>query len=147
MQTMVRDAASYLDAQLAQVNERIADALAARQTAANRNYSAGARRMVEQRLHGLYVAQHDIERQRHSILTGGLRVVVQGSSFDVDDFARASYIYSRLRDKSGEGASTFAPGKVYRGDVLIARVSYNGRVWDLAASSPDSVPLYAPVSA
>jgi len=39
--------------------------------------------------------------------------------------AEASAIYCKLRDDSGEGASTFPDGK-WNGN----RISYNGRVWN-----------------
>lgn len=45
--------------------------------------------------------------------------------FTVATLAEASAIYERERDASGEGFSTFRPGKIGR-----LHVSYNGRVWD-----------------
>lgn len=52
-------------------------------------------------------------------LTIGKRAKVE-----VKDFAEASAVYSRLRDESGEGSSTFPEGKL-PGHY----VSYNGKVW------------------
>lgn len=42
----------------------------------------------------------------------------------VSSLAEASLVYGRVRDDSGEGASTFPGGRVGK-----HRVSYNGRVW------------------
>ncbi len=51
-----------LKAQLAQVQARIVERLAERQTAANKGYSASTRRLIEQSLHGLYVLEYDISQ-------------------------------------------------------------------------------------
>ena len=45
-------------------------------------------------------------------------------SIAVKDLAAAQDHYRRLRDESGEGASTFPDGRV--GNY---RISYNGRIW------------------
>lgn len=48
----------------------------------------------------------------------------------VSSLAEASAIYQRLRDESGEGASTFPFGKVHdAGGGANYVISYNGRVW------------------
>ena len=47
----------------------------------------------------------------------------------VRSLAEASSIYSRIRDKSCMGASEFPFGTVWQGDIAVASVSYNGRVW------------------
>lgn len=50
--------------------------------------------------------------------------------------------YIDQRDRSGEGASTFAQGAIYdETGQLVARVSYNGRLWDAEAWKPGQVPL------
>ena len=46
-------------------------------------------------------------------------------SVEVTNLADAQDHYCRLRDESGEGASTFPDGRVGH-----YRISYNGRVWD-----------------
>ena len=46
-------------------------------------------------------------------------------SIEVTTTAEAQQHYCRLRDESGEGASTFPDGRVGK-----YRISYNGRVWD-----------------
>lgn len=51
------------------------------------------------------------------------------------DLARASTVYQQKRDASGKGASQFPRGRVFKGDRLIALVSYNGRVWDADADN------------
>lgn len=55
----------------------------------------------------------------------------EASTYIVADLAEASRIYSIARDGSHEGASTWPEGGVYREGQQIARVSYNGRVWDM----------------
>ena len=42
----------------------------------------------------------------------------------------AQALYCKIRDESGEGASAFGEGRVLRGETIVARISYNGRVWD-----------------
>jgi hypothetical protein len=54
------DAAADCAAQLAQVQTRIAEALRDRTEA--QRFSASTRRMVEQRLHGLYVLEWEIKQ-------------------------------------------------------------------------------------
>ena len=49
---------------------------------------------------------------------------------DVADFAAASAAYSQARDLSGEGCSTFPFGTVDCHGIVVAEVSYNGRIWD-----------------
>ena len=60
----------------------------------------------------------------------------------VASFKQASEIYDKMRDDSGEGASTFPWGKILddRGNV-IADVSYNARVWAPGANLGDA-PIY-----
>lgn len=51
-------------------------------------------------------------------------------SIECTDIGTASAVYQKLRDKSQEGASTFAFGDVIKAGKKIATISYNGRVWD-----------------
>ena len=51
---------------------------------------------------------------------------------EVADYAEASRLYSELRDHSGLGASRMPEGRIYRGETLVATLSYNGKVWDRA---------------
>jgi hypothetical protein len=51
-------------------------------------------------------------------------------SIAVRDLAEASRAYQAARESSGEGASTFPSGFIHDASRrIIARVSYNGRVW------------------
>jgi len=59
-------------------------------------------------------------------------------------FEEASKAYSQLRDESGEGASTWPEGRVYRGTQQIGRISYNGRVWKPKPWGPTDEPIYDP---
>lgn len=48
----------------------------------------------------------------------------------VPTLAVAVAVFDRVRDESGEGASTFPDGKLNGDDGRALRISYNGRVWD-----------------
>src|SRR3546814_12578384 len=70
---------------------------------------------------------------------------------EVTSLAQASQVYGRLRDESGEGASTFPDGKI-TGAGAALRVSYNGRIWQgenpvqiaqPASQHPQEIPLQA----
>lgn len=64
-------------------------------------------------------------------------------TFFVKDFAEASAIFDGLRDESGEGGSTFGEGRIYDdAGKMIARISYNGRVWKAGPWKDGDVPLY-----
>jgi hypothetical protein len=66
----------------------------------------------------------------------------QHNNFPVRDLSDASCVYQMERDESGEGGSTFGPGKVSLDGKLVAIVSYNGRVWDPAThGKPGARPL------
>lgn len=52
-----------------------------------------------------------------------------------------SEIYSRVRDESGEGNSTFPKPTVRNGKSIIGVFSYNGRIWS-GDSAPGSVLIY-----
>jgi hypothetical protein len=63
---------------------------------------------------------------------------------EVSSFAEASAEYGKAR---GRGASARPSNRMPEGQIfgetgLIARVSYNGRVWRAGEWSPDDVPLY-----
>lgn len=60
----------------------------------------------------------------------------------VRSLAAASESYCALRDKLGFGSSKMPDGIVWHGDVAIARVSYNGRVWPISNWTADSKPIY-----
>jgi len=47
------------------------------------------------------------------------------------DLVAVSEAYSAERERSMEGASTFRDGRVYHSGApqMVARVSYNGKVW------------------
>jgi len=50
---------------------------------------------------------------------------------EVASFAEASRIFSELRDRSGHDVNTMPEGRIYDAETskLVARLSYNGRVW------------------
>lgn len=59
----------------------------------------------------------------------------------VADLTEASERYSEARDASGEGASTFREGRVFDGNKVVARISYNGRIWADKEWSPGDRPI------
>ena len=60
---------------------------------------------------------------------------------EVEDLMEAQQVYCEQRDESGEGATTFPPGQVFCDPrTLVARISYNGRVWD-----PKGEPIEDPI--
>lgn len=58
------------------------------------------------------------------------------------DWADASRCYGERRDRSGLGASGFPEGELLVGDRVIARISYNGRIWLAGPWHPGDTPLY-----
>jgi hypothetical protein len=70
----------------------------------------------------------------------------------VADFAEASRVYRRLCEenmaRTGKGASAMPEGLVYdttgAAPRLVARVSWNGRVWSPKPWAPGDEPLYDP---
>ncbi|WP_275504923.1 hypothetical protein [Sphingomonas pollutisoli] len=58
------------------------------------------------------------------------------------NWADASHLHCRRRERSGLGASGFPEGHVLVDDVPIARISYNGCIWPLGAWSADMQPIY-----
>jgi hypothetical protein len=64
-------------------------------------------------------------------------------TYEVASFAQASQMFCIARDKHGEGASnTPSPLIVDGAGLVIAHVSYNGRVWPGIAWTADATPLY-----
>lgn len=63
---------------------------------------------------------------------------------EVSTLRQASEVFSSLRDESGEGGSTFPDGIVRDGNAVLARVSYNGRVWLPGEWKPGDRPIYDP---
>lgn len=66
------------------------------------------------------------------------------NSYPVETLAKAQALYEGIRDsyfaETGEGASSFPFGKVEENGKAIARISYNGRLWEPCG---DMVPLKA----
>lgn len=60
---------------------------------------------------------------------------IRGNSYVADTLELASKIYSRARDESGEGNSTFPKPTVRNGKSIIGVFSYNGRIWSNDGSS------------
>jgi hypothetical protein len=65
-------------------------------------------------------------------------------SFAVTAFAEASAVYARVRDLSLEGASTFPDGTIHDGRRIIARVSYNAKIWPPTKWHQGLEPLFNP---
>jgi hypothetical protein len=66
------------------------------------------------------------------------------ASFKVDSFEEASRVYAHYRDASLEGASTFPDGTILHGTRILARVSYNAKVWPPEKWSDGQIPLFNP---
>jgi hypothetical protein len=67
-------------------------------------------------------------------------------SLAVASFEEASRVYAQYRDASLEGASTFPNGLILDGNRVIARVSYNARVWPPTPWTHGQTPLFDPHS-
>ena len=61
----------------------------------------------------------------------------------VDSLEHASRVYCKVRDDSGEGASTFMDGRVL-GDGREYHISYNGKVWNSPGSWEFEKPVLNP---
>lgn len=72
-----------------------------------------------------------------------LSLACGSKSFPVADLGEASKRYQRFR--GNKRSSTTPEGKVFAGDVLVARVSYNGRVWNPEPWNPGDRCLLDPV--
>jgi hypothetical protein len=60
----------------------------------------------------------------------------------VSGYEEGSRVYGERRDDSDLGASGFGDGWLHEGSARVARISYNGRIWDPGPYRPDAVPLY-----
>lgn len=61
-----------------------------------------------------------------SIIVGSKKTVIE-----VTDVTEASKKYQEFRDENNLGSSRLEFGRVLEDEKLIARISYNGRVWNL----------------
>jgi hypothetical protein len=68
------------------------------------------------------------------------------ASIEVSSFEEASQRYAQCRDASLEGASTFPDGTLLDGNRIIARVSYNAKVWPPTKWIAGQAPLFDPHS-
>ena len=71
-----------------------------------------------------------------------MQITIRRRTFQVATLAEASRIYCEARDASGAGTRTFKDAYVKDGDAVIARISYNGRVWSPEPWTPASVILF-----
>jgi hypothetical protein len=62
----------------------------------------------------------------------------------VQSFEAASKLYAEKRNASGEGGSTWPEGRIIQNDKLIARVSYNSRIWPAEEWTTEQKPLFVP---
>lgn len=75
-------------------------------------------------------------------ITEPLFIQIARKRFHVASLAQASQLYCQARDISGEGASRVPEGKVVTAEGrLVARISYNGRVWPAENWYPSMTPL------
>ena len=73
-----------------------------------------------------------------------LNIPYRGKAGNIVDLAEVSKIYCTLRDRSGEGCSTFRDGVVKENGKTIGFVSYNGKIWPGSDYDPAATPLYNP---
>lgn len=77
---------------------------------------------------------------------------IRGTVYTARTLAGISAAYCKARDESGEGASTFPfPDIVGTDDetgkeTIVARLSYNGRIWPNIEYDRRIVPLYDPAA-
>lgn len=63
-----------------------------------------------------------------------MRLVVGRNSVEVESLADASAKFALVRNSSGRGSRSMPSAAIYQGETMIARISYNGRVWSLDQS-------------
>lgn len=77
---------------------------------------------------------------------------IRGKEYKAATLAGISAAYCKARDESGEGASTFPFPDIVGTDektgkkTIVARLSYNGRVWPNVEYDRRIVPLYDPAA-
>jgi hypothetical protein len=71
-----------------------------------------------------------------------LTVKIRGRKYAAASLQAASEIYEAKRDASGLGYSRFRMGEVYEGETLVAKISYNGRVWPPTEWVSGMLPIY-----
>lgn len=78
------------------------------------------------------------------MLTEPLFIQVGQRRYQVASLQQASEMYCTARDASGFGASRVPEGKVVTAaGRLVARISYNGRVWPPEKWFPGQAPLWS----
>lgn len=63
-------------------------------------------------------------------------------SVDVKDFAEASKVCREFIERNGLGGGNWNGGEIREGGKIIARVSYNGRVWPDEPFTVEQKPLW-----
>ena len=86
-----------------------------------------------------------VEHEPCPVHTPGMTVrLTARESVPVADLAAASLACRRYIAESGLGGSEWRGGAVHDGKRLVARVSYNGRVWGPGPWAPGQSPLLEP---
>lgn len=70
---------------------------------------------------------------------------MRGETIMADSLADLSAEYSKRRNASGEGGSTFPSPTVYQDSKRLGYISYNGRIWPghrLDRYDPEKMPIY-----
>jgi hypothetical protein len=84
-----------------------------------------------------------LDRHERPLARKPFRIVQRGfPDVHAADWADASRLHDRRRDKLGLGASEFPEAVLHLGDHAIARISYNGRIWPLGEWLPGAEPIY-----
>lgn len=62
---------------------------------------------------------------------------IRGKTYSFKDAHYMIEMFEFLRDDSGEGASTWPTPLVRKNGTVVARISYNGRVWPNKEWTPE----------
>lgn len=77
-----------------------------------------------------------------------MQLTIKRKMVEVSNLAEASATYDAARASSAQGMRSFPDGQIWDDDgELIARISFNAKVWPAAPWFPGQVPLYSPYSA
>jgi hypothetical protein len=74
-----------------------------------------------------------------------LSMVLRQSGFPditAQGWADASRLYCERRELTGQGASRFPEARLMLAEKVVARISYNGRIWLPGIWQPGDIPIY-----
>jgi len=90
-----------------------------------------------------HISRALLDRHERPLARKPFRIVQRGfPDLVAADWAEASRLHDRRRDRWGLGARDLPEAVLLLGDQPIARVSYNGRIWPLVEWLPGAQPIY-----